>query len=407
MAENKVEIGFDLSGLPDAEFARLNDPFFGILNAPQTILGGAIYQDITPKVIDYSINRGKSRQLDKYQAGQVSILLNNNDRLFDPLFQESPFRGQIIPKRSVRITSNGIIQSETLIDDWDLNYNPNGNSFASIVASDAFAQFANQTLRGGTAVPQFTGERIAAVLSNAGVQWPNTRVDLETGFQALQGDVIPDGAGALAYLNTIADSEPGSIFISKDGDVKFIDRRAQSAGTPIEFADDGTGIPYQSLEVVYGAELLFNEVEISRLNGATVEAVNNASRREYGILNLTRSGLPLDTDASAQNLADYLVAQYAEPEYRFESMDVELTDLDEETQTKILDLELGDFVRVKFTPNNIPPAIDRYAEIIRIAQRVTPTSHRVTLGLGSTEYNFFRLSDLVFGRLSTGNALAY
>jgi len=99
------------------------------------------------------------------------------------------------------------------------------------------------------------------------------------------------------------------------------------------------------------------------------------------------------------------VAQYAEPEYRFEAMQVEIIDLSESVQGQILGLELGDFVRVKFTPNNVPPQIDRYAEVIRIAQTVTETSHKVTLGLGSTEGEFWRLSDLVFGRL--GNALAY
>jgi hypothetical protein len=117
--------------------------------------------------------------------------------------------------------------------------------------------------------------------------------------------------------------------------------------------------------------------------------------------------LPLDTDQSADDLAKYLVAQFAEPEYRFEAIDIDLTDLSEEDQTRILGLELGDFVEVRFTPNNVPPAIDRYAEVIRIAQNVTPTSHRVTLGLATTEYYFFRLSDLVFGRLSIGNALGY
>jgi hypothetical protein len=407
MATNKVEIGFDLSGNPDAEFARLDDAFYGILDAPQTILGGAIYQDVTPKVVSYSLGRGKSRQLDKYQAGKLNVQLNNNDRLFDPLYAASPYRGQIIPKRAVRVTSNDVIQYEGLIDDWDLSYSPNGNSFASIVASDAFSQFANQNLRGGTATAQFTGERVAAILQNAGVQWPNTRTQLETGLQFLQGEVIADGAGALQYLQNITDAEPGSLFVSKTGDVVFRDRQAASAGTPILFADDNTGIPYQSLSVVFGAENLFNQVEVGRLGGTVVTEDNFGSQTQFGIQTLSRNNLPLDTDESAADLAKYLVAQFAEPEYRFESIEIDLTDLSQEDQTRILDLELGDFVEVRFTPNNVPPAIDRFAEVIRIAQNVNPTSHRVTLGLATTEYYFWRLSDLVFGRLSIGNALGY
>jgi hypothetical protein len=405
MATNKVEIGFDLSGLPDAAFAKLDDAFFGILDAPQTILGGAIYQDVTPSVITYTIARGKSRQLDRYQAGKANVTLDNNDRVFDPLFADSPYRGQLLPKRALRITSNGVINYEGLIDDWDLTYSPQGNSFAGIIASDAFAQFSNQTLTGGTSIPQTTGERIATVLTNTGVQWPNTRADLETGLQDLQADVISEGTVALQYLNRITESEPGSLFISKSGDLVFRDRGASTAGTPLLFADDGTGIPYQGLEVIYGAELLFNEVTVARQNGGTVVAANTQSQNEYGILSLSRTGLPLDNDTSAENLAEYLVAQFAEPEYRFESIEIEIIDLPTETQTAILDLELNDFVRVKFTPNNIPPAIDRFAEVIRINQTVTETSHRISFGLASSEYNFWRLSDSVFGRL--GNALGY
>jgi len=405
MATNKVEIGFDLSGLPDAEFAKLDDAFYGILDAPQTILGGAIYQDVTPYVVQYSIGRGKSRQLDRYQAGKLDVTLDNNSRIFDPLFGSSPYRGQIIPKRSVRVTSNDAIQVEAVIDDWDLSYEPSGNSYAIIKSSDAFAQFANQSLSGGTATAQYTGERVAAILTNAGVQWPNTRVDVETGKQYLQADVIDEGTNALGYLNKIAESEPGELFISKTGDVKFLDRHAESAGTPIVFADDGSGIPYQNLAVVYGAELLYNQVVISVEGGGTATANDEASQDTYGIQSLTRSNLPLDNDTSADNLANYLVSQYAEPEYRFEALEVEIIDLADATQTNILNLELGDFVQVKFTPNNVPPQIDRYAEIIRMSQRVTETSHKVTLGLGSIDGEFWRLSDLLFGRL--GNALGY
>jgi len=237
------------------------------------------------------------------------------------------------------------------------------------------------------------------------VQWPLDRIDAETGQQALQADVIEDGTNALSYLQIVTESEPGLLFVSKSGDVRFLDRNAESAGTPIIFTDDGTGIPYQNLSVVYGAELLYNEVVVTRDNGGTATASDITSQNQYGIQNLTRSNLPLDNDTSAQNLADYLITQYSEPEYRFEAIEIEIIDLDDATQTSILDLELGDFVRVKFTPNNVPPQIDRYAEVIRIAQRVTETSHKVTLGLGSTDGEFWRLSDLVFGRL--GNALAY
>jgi hypothetical protein len=407
MATNKVEIGFDLSEVPGAEFARLDDAFYGILDAPQTILGGAVFQDVSPSLLGIQLSRGKSRQLDRYSSGRLQVNLNNNSRIFDPLYEASPYRGQIIPKRAVRVTSNDVIQYEGVIDDWDLSYSPQGNSVASVIASDAFTQFANQTLVAGSAVAETTGERIARVLDNDGVSWPLDRRQLETGRQVVQAQQLPEGGNALQYLQTIAGAEPGALFISKSGSIVFKDRAAQIGAVTVTFADDGSGIPYQGLEVVFGAELLYNEVEVSRLGGGTAIATDLTSQAEYGIQNLTISGLPLDDDASAEDLATYLVTQYAQPEYRFESIDLELENLTTEQQTTVLSLELGDFVRVKFTPNDIPPAIDRYAEVIGIQQTVTPSSHRLSLNLASAEYNFFRLSDLVFGRLSRENALGY
>ena len=407
MATNKVEIGFDLSGQPDAEFAKLDDAFYGILDAAQTILGGAIYQDVTPDVLVYSISRGKSRQLDKYQSGKANIQLDNNLRSYDPLYSASPYAGQILPKREIRITSNSIVQYQGVIDDWDLQYQPEGNSIAIIKASDEMSQMANQSLSAVTNTAQFTGERIAAILGNAGMQWPNNRTDLETGLQSLQADVISEGTNALSYLNTIADSEPGDFYINRQGIATFKDRYESAPATPLLFADDGTGIPYQNLAVVYGSELLYNEVSVSRLNGGTETAVNLKSQEDFGISSFSLSGLPLDNDTSADNLATYLVSGYAQPEYRFEAIDINITDLSNAVQTQILNLEVTDFIRLLFTPNNVPPAIDRFAKVIRLSQTVTPLSHTVTLGLASTEYNFFTLSDVIFGRLTSGNALSY
>ena len=407
MATNKIEIGFDLSGQPDAEFAKLDDAFYGILDAAQTILGGAIYQDVTPDVISYSINRGKSRQLDKYQSGTANIQLDNNLRSYDPLYSASPYFGQILPKREIRITSNSIVQYQGVIDDWDLQYQPEGNSIAIIKASDEMSQMANQSLDAVTNSAQFTGERIAAILGNAGMQWPNNRTALETGLQSLQADVISEGTNALSYLNTIADSEPGDFYINREGIATFKDRYESAPATPLLFADDGTGIPYQNLAVVYGSELLYNEVSVSRLNGGTETAVNLKSQEDFGISSFSLSGLPLDNDTSAENLATYLVSGYAQPEYRFEAIDINITDLSSVVQTQILNLEVTDFIRLLFTPNNLPPAIDRFAKVIRLSQTVTPLSHTVTLGLASTEYNFFTLSDVIFGRLTSGNALSY
>ena len=405
---NRVEIAFDLSADPNADFAVLDDPVKGVLGSTTYVLGGQLLIDVTDSVLGYSIVRGKSRQLDRYPAGSLTVNLNNNQRIFDPLYTEGPYFGQIVPRRDVQVTSNDVLQYRGTIDDWNLDYQPQGNSIASIVASDGLTKLANQTLTGGTATAQLTSERISAVLNDVSVNWPLDRRSIEEGLQTLQADVIEANTNALEYMQLVTDSEPGSMFIAKDGSLVFKNRHTdESSAETVTFADDGSGIGYQGLNVVYGAELLYNEVVVSRLNGGTVVASNLPSQADYGISTLTLENLLMDSDADAEALAQFLVGKYAQPEYRFESVDIDLVSLTEADQNEVLGLELGAVVLVKFTPNGISPAIERYAEVIRIDQRVGPQSHRVTLGLGALDYSFFRLSDSVFGRLSAGNSLAY
>lgn len=405
---NRVEIAFDLSADPNADFAVLDDPVKGVLGSTTYVLGGQLLIDVTDSVLGYSIVRGKSRQLDRYPAGSLTVNLNNNQRIFDPLYTEGPYFGQIVPRRDVQVTSNDVLQYRGTIDDWNLDYQPQGNSIASIVASDGLTKLANQTLTGGTATAQLTSERISAVLNDLSVNWPLDRRSIEEGLQTLQADVIEANTNALEYMQLVTDSEPGSMFIAKDGSLVFKNRHTdESSAETVTFADDGSGIGYQGLNVVYGAELLYNEVVVSRLNGGTVVASNLPSQADYGISTLTLENLLMDSDADAEALAQFLVGKYAQPEYRFESVDIDLVSLTEADQNEVLGLELGAVVLVKFTPNGISPAIERYAEVIRIDQRVGAQSHRVTLGLGALDYSFFRLSDSVFGRLSAGNSLAY
>jgi hypothetical protein len=400
-----VEIGFNLND-PTGDFATLDDPVKGILGSPIYVLAGFTYYDVTDRVKEVSISRGKSRQLDRYPAGQASVTFENNDRRFDPLYSSSPFAGQIVPRRDVRIRTNDIVQYKGVIDDWNLNYAPEGNSIASLAASDGFAVIANQVLSAATATSELSGARIEAILNLPSVNFPAADRDIEVGTQDLQADVIEEGTNALSYLQLVADSEAGAVFINKLGGFSFTDRSSNIDVTnAVTLSDTGSGIPYQSLEVVYGSELLYNQVTVSRLNGGTATVDDTSSQITYGISVLTLENLLLDTDAQNTELATHLIANYAQPEYRFERLGVNITALPEAQQNQILNLEMGDLVRVIFTPNNVPPAIEQFAEVIRIEHSITPSSHIVNLGFSSAEIGYFTLSDARFGRLTRGNIL--
>lgn len=404
----KVEIGFDLSDTGTGPFFRLDDPVQGVLDNTDFFLAGALFYDVTNLVQSVAIQRGKNRQLDQYDQGLANVVFNNNLRTFDPEYTLSPYFGQIIPKRQIRISSGGVVQFFGLIDDWNLLYAPNGDSTAAAACSDALSSFATQTIGTRTNAVQKSGQRVATILSLPEIDWPLDQRNIDTGEMTLGADTIADNTNALTYFRLIEQSEPGSFFIAKNGYVTFKDRITAPSSTGITLADDGSGIDYQSLKVQYGSELLANEIVVeSAITTTQVIAQDVDSIEEYGIFNLTRTGLLINSDTDLASLASFYASKFAQPEYRFESVEVLLDELTTAQQADMLNLELGDVLEIKFTPNGIAPAISKYAEVIRIDNSVTLENHVMSLGFATLDFALLVLDDPIFGKMDSNNALAF
>lgn len=408
MPTQKVEIGFDLAG-NNGPFFVLDDAERGVLNNTAWTLAGTFFYDVTEYVKDIQITRGKNRDIDSYSAGESIVTLNNYNRYFDPTYQASPFYGNIIPRREVKISSNGIQQYFGTIDDWNLRYAVNGESTVTFVTSDGFYRLNNQTVTPGTATVQTTGERINAILDDPEVAWPSTYRNIDTGVVTVGANVVGENQNALQYLKLIEKTEFGAFFIAKNGYATFKDRTVVQPNSGIvTLTDDGTGIGYSDIRITYGSEQLANEIVItSAITTSTVTAIDLASQGVYGVLNLTLSDLLMNTDEQVEDLAVYLANKYSQPEYRFDAVEIIMDDLSLEDQAKVLNLELNDVVKVQFTPNGIGPAISQYAEIININHRADLQIHRVTLGLARLDFLYFILDDTTFGTLDTDNALGY
>jgi hypothetical protein len=397
-----VEIGFDLSSA-GGPFFTLDDPVQGVLDNTSFTLGGTLFYDVTDYVININSNRGRSRELDKYNAGALEVVFDNTTRVFDPLNSASPYAGQIVPHREIRVKSNGSAVFYGLIDDWNLAYNPSGDNTASAIASDGFTLLAQQTLSAHTAIPQLTGARINAVLDRPEVNWDSASRNIDTGTISLQGDAVSEGTGALGYLQVVETTESGNLFINKSGFVTFQDTlTGPSSVGLVVLTDDGTGIPFSNVAVVYGSELLYNRIVITRAGGSPQVAEDTDSQNSYGISSLNMDGLLFNSDADALALADALLGTYSEPEYRFDSITVQMSELSTAQQNSLLALELTDQVQIKFTPNNIGSQIVKYGQITGIEHRVGIFVHELTFRFRTLEYAEFVLDDAVFGLLDTG-----
>ena len=409
MSVEKIEVGFDLTG-SGGPFLTLDDPISGQLDNPDWVLGGTLFYDITDRAKNYNIDRGKSREFDGYSTGEAVVVFDNRDRAFDPTFTSSPFYGNIIPKRELRISTNGIVNFFGVVDDWNLQYELNGQSEAVVVAFDGLNYLNKQTLTGGTATPQTTGQRIEAILDDPSVNWPATRRNIDTGSGTLGADVIASDTSAIDYLRLVEKSEPGALFVGKTGNLTFKDRTVAASSTgSVHLSDAGDGIPYEEVRVVYGSELLYNEIVIGSITTAsTAIAYDLDSINEYGILNYTQTDLLMDTDAQVENMAIYLAQKYSQPEFRFETVSVRTNGLNQADEDALLNIELGDVVKVSFTPNSIPPAIVKYAEVIKIEHNVdVDGEHIISFGFSALDFTYLVLDDAQFGKLDSNNALAY
>ena len=383
----------------------LDDPVAGVLDNTEYTLGGTVFKDITDRAITVSTDRGKNRDLDRFNSGSLNVILNNDDRAFDPNYSASPFAGAIVPRREVRVTVDGVRTITTTIDDWNYSYTPDGDSRAEIIATDEFTLLARQVLTAGTATPQLSGARVEAVLDMDSVGWPADKRDIDTGVSTLGADVF-DG-NALTYLQKVAESEQGLLFISKSGDLVFRDRldATPTTSSVVDFADDGTGIPFTLTAVNYGSELLYNQ-SIVTSNAGTATANNDRSQTAYGVTSVELDTL-VSTQSQLQNLADFLVQKYGDPEYRFETIRVNLDTVGSANKATCLGLEIGDIINITFTPNNIGSAIQQFGQVIRINHEIETSRHDMFISVSSLDWTFLVLDDSVFGKLDSNNALAF
>jgi hypothetical protein len=370
--------------------------------------------DISPYVRSMSINRGRSDAFSSFRAGTCTVVLNNNDRRFDPINQSSPYwdvttnKSGVTPRRRFEVLSNGIPLFTGRITDIDVAYSFD-LSTVTITASDDFVLIAN-AFTGSAFTPsaELSGTRVTNILDLPEINYPLATRDIDAGVSTLGAYQVSANTNAAAYLQRVAESEQGLFFCAANGDLTFTDRVTATFASPVTtFADDGSGIVYQGMETIYDQKFLFNRVQAT-IEGGSVQAADDAtSQTEYGIATLSIDNLLLATNTAALTLAESLLDIYKEPAYRFDNIQLIVSALSEANRDIVLGLEMGDVITVTRTfATGSPASVSDDYGIERIVHQITPDRHVVTLGLYVADIVFpFTLNDVTFGVLDTDNAV--
>ena len=407
-----VELGLNL-GQNDPFSFVLDSATKGVLDNTDFTLGGERFFDITDRLVTAQIRRGKSQALDRIDAGVVSVTVDNSDRLFDPLYENGPYFGQLIPRRAVRVSSNDLPVFVGFVDDFDIQYEPGVQSVVRIDASDALSVLTSAGLEEFTPDSELSGARINTILDLPEIDWPADLRDIDPGNSTMLDADVSEGTSALTYMQLVANSEFGTLFLSKDGKISFRERNSVPNIPDLVFSDEVvegayTGIQFADVNIVYGAENLYNRISLANAVIFPEEAFpeDADSQAIYGPRTLSQSGLLVQEPEQLQFLADFLLARYKEPQYRFETVTVVLDTITAENQDKVLDLEIGDIVQVRFEPSDIPPAIEQYCRIIGINHDWNPASKNISFALERLDFAIFILDDAVLGVLDD-DRLAY
>lgn len=375
-----VEVFFGNSATGDGLF-QLNS---SLLDGAD-VLGGDLGTDVTADVNSVSFRRGRPSQLfEVIDPATGTVQLNNELRTYDPMYSAGTHYGFIKPGLRAVVTSNGITVFDAKVADWNLDYQVSGRSTAMMELEDALAVLGRQEFdEWTTTASQTGGPRLADVLNRDEVGWSGGARDLDTGVSVLQDDLVTWGSNVLNYCQLVAQSDLGQFFASRDGLITFRDRHSNLGSTPsAEFADDGTGIAFQSVASTFGAEVYFTRVIVDRENGIA-QAATVASAAEDGVRSLTITGVLQDSDTQALDMAVFLATVYSAGDTRLSMVRVALDDrlLSLAQITQVLQLDINSLVQVTFTPNGVGDPIVQSCVVQGIDHDITPDSHWVTLWL--------------------------
>jgi hypothetical protein len=393
---------------------QLDDAVYGLLNTGT--LGGLAYADLTSLVESVNITRGRSRQLDQFNAGTATVTFNNASRILDPLNTSSIYYPYVLPRCPIQILANGIPIYTGLITDWNLDYDIASNGDRMYAAcSDAFTVLANTTLVAHTVTAETTNARINTVLNYTEVAYQGAR-NIGTGSSTLGASAtsssfnIADGTNLLTYLQLVNTSEQGYLFISADGTLTFKGRT--SVLNPVSgatFTYTGAGINYQTILSQYGDELLYNYIVTQSPAGVQQIASDATSIAQYQSQSLNLTNLLNSTVAEVAGLGNYLLGKYKNPVLRFTNVSTQMAALSTANQNICFNLDLTSIATVVKNFTTGTPATESQTLIVSgVSHNITPGSHIISYTFESTDGNqYLTLNDAIFGTLSTTNLLSF
>lgn len=385
------------------------------VDPPLTAIGSNTWVDVTAYVKSFTTKRGRSDALNRVEAGTATVVLDNSDRRFDPTFAAGAYYPNVVPMKKIRISATYSAVTYRLftgfIESWPPDWPGGLDVYTTISCVDAFKYFALKKLNGAYA-NEFCNWTIDTWLTNIG--WPAGVGDrfLYPALSQIQSGTFVN-VPALTHFQNAADVESGIFFIDPSGAPTLHDRhyRLTNSLTSLATFDDSAAatLPWLKLTDAYDDQQIWNEARITRTGGVEQVATDAASQAAYFTRTLTRT-LPMLNDTEALNLAQWLVALYGLPIFRFTSMTLDGL-MDDALWPWILSLAISQRITVTQHPPPLGTAITQECYIEGVAFDVAQDHWFATFGLSSAEAivgsSYWILDDPVYSVLDSTTRLTY
>jgi hypothetical protein len=350
-----IDTGFDYVSF------RLDDPDRGVLD--QNVLGPSTsYASVIDGATAISVFRGRRDIGDQgILAGTMSFELLDTTGIFNPFDDQGPYfdpdneEAGLAPLRRVILSRENEVLFKGFITSYSYSFELGNLDRVSVNCADEFYILAQTYLSEWNVTEQLSSDRVTDLLDLPEVDFPALERNISTGTVTLGGTgayTVDEGTSVANYAAQIQQAEQGRIFIDRNGNFTFQPRIGNTLSAPvIDFHDNGDAgtAGFDQLGIAFDADQVVNRATVQILHSPSTPQVAEDldSQAKYLIQTTAISGSLLHDNASALELAEYLLVPNPEP--RFTNVSVGFVSLSEAQRDLAAVVDIGDTITIQKT----------------------------------------------------------
>lgn len=364
-------------------------------------------------IMRFDISRGRQHELNRVEAGMLTILFRNTDYRFWANYVSSPYYPDVKPgvRVNFRALFNGTIYDlftgyvEEFLPGW--LQPPNMGSVMEVRASDVIKNLSVMELNDAVGYSQeLSGARIGNVLDD--LSFPPADRDIDAGQSLMVAPGALANVKAMEHLFNVQESEFGILFAAGNGILTFHDRHARFKEPLLTsqavFGDDAGEMAYCEVLFSYDDSYIFNDVRRKRIGGTEQVSSDATSQSTFGKRTNSKQDMLVINDPEAKAQADYLKGRYKNPALRVKQVKIYPQRDPSNLFSKVLSYDIGTKITIRLNE----AAIDEAYHIEGITHSMGQDMKWVTTWqLTKAEAMFWVLGVAGFSELGETTILGY